>query len=555
LLFPRSYNPLVLTARSCSVLILGVHQKIDLAKLPSAKGAEFNSHLDEHDARCLPNTRVDLQRKIAEWAEDAPGICIFWLNGMAGTGKSTISRTVAQSFADKGQLGASFFFKRGEGDRGNATRFFTTIAVQLATKVPSLGQFIGLAIDADSTISEKALEEQFEKLILQPLSSIQRVSLPVSRLVIVVDALDECEREGDIRTILRLLSRLRDVTSMYLRIFVTSRPELPIRLGFKSMEGSTYRDLVLHEISRAAIEHDIFVFLQDEFAKLRVERSLSMDWPGQENIEALVEMSVPLFIFAATVCRFVRDPRWDPKKRLATILEYQTASQASKLDRTYLPILDQLLAEQDEVEKEKLAMEFREVVGAIVVLADPLSTSSLASLLRIAEGDITCRLDLLHAVFSLPTNQALPVRLLHLSFRDFLLDPLKRGKSPFWVDEKKIHGKIACKCLQLLSSRLKKDICNMQRPGTLRSEIGSQVVDDHLPAEVQYACRYWVYHLKQIKSGLYDEGQVHIFLREHLLHWIEAMSLLESTSESITMITTLQSILEVSLCSVLEISD
>ena len=474
---------------------------------------------------------------------------------MAGTGKSTISRTVAQSFADKGQLGASFFFKRGEGDRGNATRFFTTIAVQLAAKVPSLGQFIGLAIDADTTIFEKVLEEQFTKLILQPLSSMQEVSLPVSRLVIVVDALDECEREGDIRTILRLLSRLRDVTSMYLRIFVTSRPELPIRLGFKNMEGSTYQDLVLHEIPQATIKHDIFVFLQDEFAKLRVERSLSMDWPGQENIEALVEMSVPLFIFAATVCRFIRDPRWDPKKRLATILESQTVSQASKLDRTYLPVLNQLLVGQDEVEKEQLAKEFQDIVGTIVILADPLSITSLASLLHIAECDITCRLDLLHAVFSLPTNQAHPVRLLHLSFRDFLLDPLKRGKSPFWVDEKKTHEKIACKCLDLLSNRLKKDICNMQRPGTLRSEIDRQVIDYHLPAEVQYACRYWVYHLMQTKSGLYDEGQVHVFFREHLLHWLEAMSLLEYTSESITMITTLHSVLEVGLFSVLEISD
>ena len=95
----------------------------------------------------------------------------------------------------------------------------------------------------------------------------------------------------------------------------------------------------------------------------------------------------------------------------------------------------------------------------------------------------------------------------------------------------------------------------MQRPGTLRSEIDRQVIDYHLPAEVQYACRYWVYHLMQTKSGLYDEGQVHVFFREHLLHWLEAMSLLEYTSESITMITTLHSILEVGLCSVLEISD
>jgi hypothetical protein len=99
---------------------------------------------------------------------------------------------------------------------------------------------------------------------------------------------------------------------------------------------------------------------------------------------------------------------------------------------------------------------------------------------------------------------------------------------------------------------LKKDICNLQRPGALLSEIDSQVVDVYLPAEVQYACRYWVYHLEQSKSSIYDEDQVHVFLRAHLLHWFEAMSLLGNTSESITMITALQSILEVSLYSILE---
>jgi NACHT domain len=530
-----------------SALILGINQKIDLAKLPSAKGAAFDSHLDEHDARCLPDTRIDLLREIAEWAEDAQGKYIFWLNGMAGTGKSTISRTVAQSFADKGQLGGSFFFKRGEGERDNAARFFTTIAAQLATKIPGLSPFIGNAIDADPVISEKALKEQFEKLIIQPLSKIKSSSPQASRVVIVVDALDECEREEDIRTILRLLSQSKDITSVYLRIFVTSRPELPIRFGFKNMTGDTYQDLVLHEISQATIEHDISTFLEHKLTKIRVDRSLTMDWPGKQNIQALVEMAVPLFIFAATVCRFVGDSRWDPKKRLATILEYQTASQASKLDRTYLPILDQLLVDQDEVEKEKLARDFREVVGAIVVLANPLSTVSLASLLEIPEDDIACTLDLLHSVLSIPTNQATPVRLLHLSFRDFLLDPQKRGKSPFWVDERKTHERIATKCLQLMSTSkgLKKNICNLERPGTLRSEIDGQIIDACLLAEVRYACRYWVYHLEKSNSGICDNGQVHVFLREHLLHWLEAMSLLGNTSESITMIATLQSILEV----------
>jgi hypothetical protein len=471
---------------------------------------------------------------------------------MAGTGKSTISRTVAQTFADKGQLGGSFFFKRGEGDRGRAARFFTTIASQLTTKVPGLGPLIGKAIDADPAISEKTLKEQFEKLILHPLSKIHDVSLQTLRLVVVVDALDEFEREKDIRTILLLLSQISDVTSICFRIFMTSRPELPIRLGFKDMKGGTYQDVVLHEISQATIEHDISVFLEHEFTKIRVDQSLTMDWPGPEDIQALVKMAVPLCIFAATVCRFVLDPRWDPKKRLATILDYQTASQVSKFDTTYLPVLDQLLIGQDEIEKEKLATEFREVVGVIVLLANPLSVIALESLLHISADDISYRLNLLHSVLSVPTNKAHPVRLLHLSFRDFLLDPQKRGKSPFWVDERGTHNKIASKCLKLLSNQLKKDICNIQRPGALRSEIDSQVIDTHLPAEVQYACQYWVYHLVESRSHIYDEGQIHLFLQGHLLHWLEAMSLLGNISESITMITALKSILEVSLYRIIE---
>ena len=93
--------------------------------------------MDEHNARCLENTRVELQRHIAEWARNKNGKHIFWLNGMAGTGKSTIARTIAQLFADKGQLGASFFFKKGEGDRGSAARFFTTIATDLMSYIPA----------------------------------------------------------------------------------------------------------------------------------------------------------------------------------------------------------------------------------------------------------------------------------------------------------------------------------------------------------------------------------------------------------------------------------
>ncbi len=106
-----------------------------LAKLPVAGGASFDSYIEEHNGICLANTRVELQHQIVEWARDRDGKHIFWLCGMAGTGKSTIARTVARSFADKGQLGASFFFKKGEGNRGNASKLLITLAVDLMAHI------------------------------------------------------------------------------------------------------------------------------------------------------------------------------------------------------------------------------------------------------------------------------------------------------------------------------------------------------------------------------------------------------------------------------------
>jgi hypothetical protein len=473
---------------------------------------------------------------------------------MAGTGKSTISRTVAQSFADDGKLGASFFFKRGEGERGNASRFFTTIAAQLVRTVPAIVPYLSKAIDADPAISGRLMKKQYENLILQPLSEVGRISASTLKLVIVIDALDECEREGDIRNMLHLLSQTQHLNSIHIRIFLTSRPELPIRLGFKKMSADAHQDVILQDIPKATIEHDMSSFLKAEFKKIRddynhshpAEPSLPQDWPGEQSIRALSEMAVPLFIFAATVSRFVGDSRWNPKNRLADVLEHQMNSQASKLDRTYLPVLNHLLAGLSDLEKEDLVREFRVVVGSIVVLAEPLGSSSLARLLNIAEETIHCRLDSLHSVLSIPSNPDSPIRLLHLSFGEFLLDPFKRGKSPFWVDKKKTHEVIATRCLELMSGCLDENICHLEFPGKSRADVDRKIVEKYLPADVRYACRYWVHHLVEARRPIRDQDAVHTFLREHFLHWLEALSLIGRISDSIAVIGNLQSTIAVS---------
>ncbi|KAJ6016215.1 NACHT and WD40 domain protein [Penicillium herquei] len=333
-------------------------------KLSIEHGAIFGSYVDQHEDECLPGTRSDIFRQIEEWSLSLQGKLIFWLNGMAGTGKSTIARTMARHFSQTGSLGGSFFFKTGEGDRGSAKKLFPTIARQLAISIPQVIPFIHNSIREDPGITSKAMREQFEKLLILPFQSVQQFD-PIRTIVIVIDALDECEGDDDIRLILQLLPRLQGLTSIRIRVLLTSRPERPIRLGFSTIAQHDYISLVLQDVPSETITHDISLFLNHRLSEIRQEREppLPCDWPGITKIQSLVALSIPSFIFAATICRVLKDPNWDPYERLSEILEYR--HDGSILDRTYLPILDRLLRNQQEKQKQELVSQFKKVVGAI----------------------------------------------------------------------------------------------------------------------------------------------------------------------------------------------
>lgn len=526
--------------------------------------AAFDSHAEEHNAQCCPTTRTQLLHKIREWVDDPNGQCIFWLKGVAGTGKSTISRTVARSFAEKGELGASFFFKRGERDREHIGLFCTTIASQLITKKPHVAQFIQKSIDTDPAITSKFVKEQFEKLILEPLSKLVGDTDNPKPIVIVVDALDEC-KERDVRLIVNVLSQANSLTSVRLRIFVTSRPELPIRLGFGDIRGN-YQDMVLHEVPERIIKDDIRAFLDYELAEIRSDYNsmLSEDlhlppgWPGENITQTIVQMAFPLFIFAATVCRFVRDKaRSDPAGQLTKVLNYQidtNNSEFDKLDATYLPILNQLVSGSSGHKRSCLVEEFRELVGPIILLAEPLSVLSLSELLGISSRTISGRLNCLHSVLIIPSNSDVPVRTFHLSFRDFLVDQTKSTTNEFWVNEIECHKGIADRCLELLNpkdhnrdrSHLRRDICSLKWPGKARFDIDTKMIRESLPPHVQYACLYWAYHLERSKSHVRDGDRVHLFLKRHFLHWLEALGLMGKISKGIAIIGTIHSLLAVS---------
>ncbi|PWY68740.1 NACHT and WD40 domain protein [Aspergillus eucalypticola CBS 122712] len=523
------------------VLLKNLHRKFDLYNLPDAEGASFDSYQNQHEEECLPGTREDLLQQVSEWGSCSDGPCIFWLNGMAGTGKSTISRSLAQRLRDKGQLGATYFFKRGEGDRGHAKRFVSTIVRQLIAAIPDLAVGVSKAIEDDPDISRRGFRIQFEKLLLEPLGELED-GQNLRRFVIVVDALDECEEEQDISLLLQLFPRIQESKSVQLRAFITSRPELPIQLGFQEdTVKSSHRDLVLHKIPKPVIEHDISLFFRHKLDLIRKTRSLPPDWPGDSNFQELVKMSVPLFIFAATVCRVFQDHDLDPVQSLCEILEFQ--NEESKLDGTYLPVL-QRLSTHNGKRKQMIVDEFREVVGTIVILESPLSVACLSEILGIPPRVINIRLRRLHAVLNIPDRDTMPVGLFHLSFRDFLLDPETREKTEFWIDGGQTHQRLAQRCLEVMQRKLRRNICSLPYEGFERYDISAQVIRDNIPPELEYSCRYWTLHLAHGNNLSSILEETHSFVQAHFLHWAEAMCVLGYASEIVGNIETLRKLIE-----------
>jgi hypothetical protein len=514
-------------------------QQFHMVNLLVAKGAFHDSYVNQHEGFCLPDTRVKLRSQITKWAESSESKCIFWLNGMAGTGKSTIARTIAQTFRENQQLGATFFFKKGEADRGDAKYLIPTITKQLVSRHQQLAPGVLNAIEDDPDISAKSLREQFNKLLLQPLLSLD--SSKYSTTVIVIDALDECEGR-DIPVVLDLLPQLQKSKVLRVQIFLTSRPELPVRVGFK--QSDEHQDLDLHELPNPVIEHDIRIFLKERFCVIRKSRGMSGDWPGNDTLDALVMMAVPLFIFAATACRFIEAGR-HPERRLKKLLEAQAVTSGSQMDKIYQPVLTQLLTDNDH-ESNELLQEFRDIVGVIIILATPLSVESLTRLLRLPKQIIIEVLDPLHSVLNISSDTKAPVRILHLSFRDYLLTT----ESKFHVDEQQTHQKMALHCLRIMKDRLKRNICDLSSYGTEKNDINSQTVDQHLSTDLQYSCRYWVHHLQQSRRGI-SEFPILPFLTTNFLHWLEALSLMGVLSEAIGMMDILHAEVMVSLFSFL----
>jgi hypothetical protein len=531
-----------------------------LDRLPFAEQAAFNSSEKQFDPLCLKDTRVEVLAEIRAWIHNVEDEkCVFWLSGMAGTGKSTIARTIARELHDSGYLGASFFFSRAGGDVGNARLFVTTIARQLAAsrklivdRAQALRAGISEAVSDHPDIVRKTRQDQEKVLIIEPISQLDsRVGIlelfkrmvsfhPPSRaLVIIVDALDECEDENDIKNILQLLIQAGDLTAIRLRTIVTSRPETPIYLGLNAVPAIVHRQVILDDISRDTINRDIRAFFESNFALIRTKLgALSADWSGEDIVNNLVERVNALFIYAATVCRFLMEDERLSRERLTIVLQHigTCRESLSPIDDIYTKVLQQTIPGncKDNV-REKVLWLFENVVKPLVVLLQPLDAVSVALLLDVEKEDVIGALRDLRSVLYIPTDPSSTIRPLHPSFREFLSDPRRCIDQRFVINDTRLHYHLFSHCFQVMSTGLKQYMCGFQHPGVGPTQLEGQSVDRYIPLHLQYSCRYWVTHLLRSGRTIEEDARVVVFLQKNLLHWLETLGWMDKVAEAVQM--------------------
>ena len=271
--------------------------------LPQAKLAAYNAKSRAGRRSCTAKTRENILADLVAWAVDAGDTSVYWLNGMAGTGKTTIAFTFSQILDNIEILGASFFCSHLDTDTSNADLIFPTLAYELARHSTAASTALIKALEKDRNVGRKSMRDQFLNLIVTPTKAASEgVSTPPRPLIVVIDALDECADQKDVRDLLTIIRQYSPL--LPLKFFITSRPERQIQNVFRRQEGaSRYSKFILHEIEKDIVSADIAIYAREELAIIAKERMAELPingWPPEDRLNTLVRLSGALFIYAAT---------------------------------------------------------------------------------------------------------------------------------------------------------------------------------------------------------------------------------------------------------------
>ncbi|EDQ98896.1 uncharacterized protein LACBIDRAFT_398050 [Laccaria bicolor S238N-H82] len=468
--------------------------------------------------RCMPGTRVDVLTDIKAWVNDPSMPNILWLSGSPGSGKTTIASTVVASFE---HLSGQFFFHRDQTEFQNPDNLWRCLALDLAQGNSALKISIAQALEAqEAKIRGLDIPMQFEHLIVKPLQEVSQSS--AEPLLLVIDALDECDSYERLLPSLKSCSQI----SKSVKFLVTSRRYPDIQNALKPV--GYHIDLHAGDEVSDQTADDLWKYFTIRFLEgANLDTSaLYLNWPGLEKISFLVEKAAGLFIWAKSAMDFILYKGGNIQGRLEVICS-NTGEGTDAIDGLYHHIISAAFQGLRETEKNTLSS----VLGSIVIARNPLCSSDLEQLLEVQ--DALSVISQLSPILSI--SETGHFQICHQSVTDFLRDP-KRSKA-FWVDSKKHSLCLAGCCMKFMSAKLKFNFFDLKTSHILNKEIPE--LQDHIEkvksTALDHARYFWAIYLQQCSDRALEEKiivEMEKFLINHLLHWLEIMSLMGAVNHA-----------------------
>jgi hypothetical protein len=483
--------------------------------MPYAAGARY-----VQEKGCLPGTREGIIREICDIlndpAEDAPRVCL--LTAVAGSGKSAIAHTIARLYDGQKRLASSYCFLRSDVAKRNPQNIFSTISRDLSDHDAQFKSALWRIVKDNRALrTPVSPSEQVEQLITGPSKNVDSIG----PFIVVVDAVDESGDIGDRRQLLDVLSQQfteRKLPSN-LRFLITARPERDILAALPT--GPQIKRIHLGDVPHATVDDDIGKFIRHS---LRQYPDLDSSWPDGEWCNLLVRQSQRLFQWASTTCTFIRgddSAGLDPCEQLEILLR---TDNRSPLDSLYQTILSQLFTAADARDR------FREVMAVVLALKEPLSLTSLCALFG-KDLKVQIIIKPLGSLLDGVLDEDRPIRPLHTSFRDFLLDEAR--SSIFHLDILPRHhlflGRAFLACME---KNLKFNICDLKDSRLRNTKVPDLTsrVTKAIPPHLAYSCQYWMGHMHHAECSPELLEQVTSFFKNLFPFWLEAISLLSLSS-------------------------
>ena len=476
--------------------------------------------------KCLDGTRTKILNEIVDWInnKDAATPRIFWLSGQAGKGKSAIAHTIALHAHNVGMLGSCFCFSRVRQHEDLHTKLFLTIAHDLAGRNLRVRLLLDEVMSKDSSSKRTNIVEDWQRLILEPLSRLEDSF--TGNIVVVIDALDESGMERTRGAILDVLATHGAKLPANIRILLTSRPLLDIGEALNFNQHDILAKS-LDDIDNESTFHDIYFYVSTRL------RSLGGTFSYQD-FQQLAAKSDGVFEWARLACDFISSRNGVmPKKAFDEIMSHTPGSGRILLDEMYTTFLKDLIRESEERREA-----FCSVMRQILWLKEPLPISALNSLRdefsrSVDHYPVSFVLDHMASLLAGVTDESTPVRPLHASFYDFLLD--KRRSREFFIEQCDVHRDLAVASLSVMQAGLRFNICELETSYICNSEVVGleKKVEENILPHLLYSCRFWAAHLR---DAYFDAELLQLVRRlvtgVQVLFWLEALGVSKFIGEA-----------------------